>query len=260
MTMIRSAGSSTHIEDRCVSGTTPGGRSLDSRSAMYLQATQLVSDLHRRSSFDLPAMLRALIEGAAESVPGAQYAGITVTQRRLPPETASATHRYPVLLDEIAARCQQGPCLTAAAMQEIVRIDDLLGDDRWPLYRQETLAQTPIRSVLSFGMLREGGTAAALTFYAEQTNAFDDCAVDVGLIFSTHAALVWNMMRRDQQFRAAVISRDVIGQAKGRMMERFNIDASEAFQMLKLMSQDSNTPLAAVARRVVTGDIWPSTE
>ncbi len=44
------------------------------------------------------------------------------------------------------------------------------------------------------------------------------------------------------------------------MMERFNIDAAEAFAMLKLMSQDSNTPLAMVARRVVAGDISPSKE
>ncbi len=224
---------------------------------MYLQATQLVSDLHQRASFDLPALLRNLIEGAAESVPGAQYAGITVAQRRHPAETASATHRYPVLLDEIETRCQQGPCLTAAESQESVRIDDLVGDERWPLYRREALAQTPIRSVLSIGMLREGGTASTLNFYAEPANAFDAGSLDLGLIFATHTALVWNMTRRDQQFRAALVSRDVIGQAKGRMMERFNIDAAEAFEMLKLRSQDSNTPLAMVARNVVVGDAWP---
>jgi hypothetical protein len=252
--------SPTRVEARCVNRPTPEELLLDSRSATYLQATHFVSDLHQRSAFDLPALLRDLIEGAAESVPGAQYAGITVTQRRRPAETASATHRYPVLLDEIQNRCQQGPCLTAAASQESVRIDDLVGDDRWPLYRREALSQTPIRSVLSIGMLREGGTAATLNFYAESANAFDAGSLDLGLIFATHAALVWNMTRRDQQFRAALVSRDVIGQAKGRMMERFNIDAAEAFAMLKLMSQDSNTPLAMVARRVVAGDIWPSKE
>jgi ANTAR domain/GAF domain len=234
--------------------------SVDSRSATYLNATQLVADLCRRASFDLPALLRDVIDGAAGSVSGAQYAGITVIQRRRPTETASATHRYPVLLDEIQNRCQQGPCLSAAATQEIVRIDDLVRDGRWPLYRREALAQTPIRSVLSLGMLREGGTAATLNFYAEPANAFDEDSVDLGLVFATHTALIWNMMRRDQQFRSALVSRDVIGQAKGRMMERFNIDATEAFAMLKLMSQDSNTALAVVARRVVAGDVWPASE
>lgn len=228
--------------------------SVDSRTAMYLQATQIVSDLHRRASFDTPALLSGLIAGAAESVPGAQYVGISVTQRRRGIETAAATHRYPVMLDEIQSRYRQGPCLTAAALQESVRIDDLVRDDRWPLYRCAALKQTPIRSILSFGMFKQGVSAAALNFYAEAPNVFDDESVNVGLIFATHAALAWNMMRRDQQFRAALVSRDIIGQAKGRLMERFDIDAAEAFERLKQMSQDRNTPIAQVAQRVTGGD------
>ena len=157
--------------------------SLDSRTAMYLQANQFVSDLHQRASFDTPALLSGLIAGAAESVPGAQYAGITVTQRRRGIETAAATHRYPVLLDEIQGRYQQEPCLTAAALQESVRVDDLVGDDRWPLYRGAALRQTPIRSILSFGMFKEGVSAAALNFYAESPNVFDDEVSQFGADF-----------------------------------------------------------------------------
>jgi GAF domain-containing protein len=212
---------------------------------MFLQAAQLVADLHQRASFDTGAMLRDLIEGAAESVPGAQYAGITVTQRRRRSQTAAATHRYPVMLDEIQ---------TAAAQQDSVRIDDLHADDRWPLYRKEALKQTPIRSILSFGMFREGGTTAALNFYAEPVNAFTDGSVNLGLIFATHTALVWNMVRRDQQFRSALVSRDIIGQAKGILMGRFDIDAAEAFELLKRVSQQSNTPIAQICQRVITGD------
>jgi ANTAR domain/GAF domain len=226
----------------------------DSRTAMYLQVTQFVAELHQRASFDTPALLSGLITGAAESVPGAQYAGITVTQRRRGIDTAAATHRYPVILDEIQGRYQQGPCLTAAALQESVRIDDLVGDDRWPLYRGAALKQTPIRSILSFAMFKEGASAAALNFYAESPDVFDDESVNLGLIFATHAALIWNMMRRDQQFRVALVSRDIIGQAKGRLMERFDIDAAEAFERLKQMSQDANTPIAQVAQRVADGD------
>ena len=227
---------------------------MNSQSAMFLQAAQLVADLHHRASFDTPALLRELIAGAAESVPGAQYAGITVTERRRRSQTAAATHRYPVVLDEIQGRYRQGPCLTAAALQDSVRIDDLDAEDRWPLYREEALKQTPIRSILSFGMFRGGGTTAALNFYAEPVNAFDDGSVNLGLIFATHTALVWNMMRRDQQFRNALVSRDIIGQAKGRLMERFDIDAAEAFELLRQLSQESNTPIAHIAQRLVTGD------
>ncbi len=230
----------------------------NSLSNKYRRATRLVSELHQRSALDIPALLREVIEGAAELVPGAQYAGVMVTQRRRPSETAAATHRYPVLIDEIQNRCQQGPGLSAGSLRETIRIDDLARDGRWPLFREEALKQTPIRSMLSVGMLKEGGTSATVSFYAEVANAFDDESVNLGLIFATHTGLVWNMMRRDQQFRAALASRDVIGQAKGRMMERFDIDDAQAFSMLKLMSQQTNTPIAQVAQRIVAGQVWPS--
>lgn len=59
------------------------------------------------------------------------------------------------------------------------------------------------------------------------------------------------MAERDQQYRAALQSRDIIGQTKGIVMERFGIGADQAFDMLKRLSQESNTPLAAIAERVV---------
>ena len=188
-------------------------------------------------------------------MPGAQYAGITVTQRRRRSETAAATHRYPVVLDEHPGSLSPGTLPRRPPRNKTsVRIDDLGADERWPLYREEALKQTPIRSILSFGMFREGGTTAALNFYAEPTNAFDDGSVNLGMIFATHTALVWNMMRRDQQFRTALVSRDIIGQAKGMLMERFDIDAAAAFGLLKRVSQESNTPIAAIAQRVIAGD------
>jgi hypothetical protein len=228
--------------------------SVSSQNAMLLKAARLVAELQQRASFDTGVLLRELIEGAAESVPGAQYAGITVTKRHRPSETAAATHLYPVVLDNIQDRCQQGPCLAAAAQQDKVRIDDLGADERWPLYREEALKQTPIRSILSFGMFGDGQTTAALNFYAEPTNAFDDGSVNLGMIFASHTALVWNMARHEQQFRTALVSRDIIGQAKGMLMERFDIDAAAAFGLLTRVSQESNTPVASIAQRVIAGD------
>jgi AmiR/NasT family two-component response regulator len=46
-------------------------------------------------------------------------------------------------------------------------------------------------------------------------------------------------------------SRDVIGQGKGIVMERFGVDATHAFGMLAAISQDTNTPLRDLAARLV---------
>lgn len=43
----------------------------------------------------------------------------------------------------------------------------------------------------------------------------------------------------------------MIGQAKGMIMERYNIGAVQAFEMLRKLSQDSNVPLARIAQELI---------
>jgi transcriptional regulator with GAF, ATPase, and Fis domain len=130
----------------------------------------------------------------------------------------------------------------------------LTREHRWPAYCREATEQTPIRSIVSFQLFADHHSMGALNFFAEQPDAFDDEAAELGLILATHTALAWNMVRRDEQFRSALASRDIIGQAKGMIMERFNIDAVQAFELLKKLSQSSNTPLAVVAHEIVESE------
>jgi hypothetical protein len=61
-------------------------------------------------------------------------------------------------------------------------------------------------------------------------------------------AQVKRQAQRTDHLRAALLNRDVIGQAKGIIMERYNIDADAAFGTLKRISQDQNMKLHEVAR------------
>ena len=54
------------------------------------------------------------------------------------------------------------------------------------------------------------------------------------------------------QFQSALASRDIIGQAKGMIMERFNVDAVRAFELLTKLSQTSNTRVADIAQEIVS--------
>lgn len=83
----------------------------------------------------------------------------------------------------------------------------------------------------------------ALNLYAEHPDAFDTESEDLGFVYATHAALAWNTLRRTVQFRDALASRDIIGQAKGMLMERYRLSADEAFDRLRQLSQHSNTRL-----------------
>lgn len=59
------------------------------------------------------------------------------------------------------------------------------------------------------------------------------------------------------QLHRALESRDIIGQAKGVLMERFNINAAAAFEMLVQLSKSSNTRLNLIAQKLVELDHPP---
>ncbi|SRX93840.1 response regulator receiver, ANTAR domain-containing protein [Gordonia sp. KTR9] [Mycobacterium shimoidei] len=219
-------------------------------SGHLLEVAELAQALQQQS-MDVDFVLAELIENAVQSVPAAQYAGITTVFRDGTVQTTTATGPYPEILDDIQQRHCEGPCLSAAWEHHIIRIGDMACDTRWPSYSRDAAEETPIRSAMLFQLYTNRQTMGALNFYAEQREAFDDDAAELGLILATHAALAWNLVRRDEQFRSALASRDVIGQAKGILMERFGIDAVHAFELLKRLSQRSNTPLIAVARQLV---------
>lgn len=223
------------------------------RSGLLLEVGELVQALQQHS-VDVDSVLGELTESAPQSIPGAQYAGITVATRNGKVRTAAATGPYPVLLDEIQQRHCEGPCLSAAWEHHMIRINDIAREQRWPSYCRDALKETPIRSIMSFQLFADHHTMGALNVYAEKPDVFDDDAVELGLIMATHTALAWNLVRRDEQFRSALASRDIIGQAKGMIMERFKVDAVQAFELLKRLSQSSNTPLADVARELVESE------
>ncbi|GAA2058043.1 GAF and ANTAR domain-containing protein [Williamsia deligens] len=186
-------------------------------------------------------------------IPGAEHAGITVATANHV-TTPAATTDFPVTLDDIQREHRQGPCLTAAAGALLVEVTDLETETRWPLYRVDALARTPIRSILSLQLFSSTRTRAALNVYSGTPHAFTPAARDIGMTFATHTAMVWDAARRQEQFERALASRDIIGQSKGMLMERFDIDSQQAFDMLRELSQDTNTLVVDVAQRLVDID------
>ena len=93
-----------------------------------------------------------------------------------------------------------------------------------------------------------GGVRAALNLYAEGPDAFDEHAQTLAGLFGVQASLLLYGADTAMHLQRAVDSRDLIGQAKGIVMERFKIDDEAAFQMLVRTSQDTNIKLTAVAQ------------
>jgi hypothetical protein len=79
------------------------------------------------------------------------------------------------------------------------------------------------------------------------------CAVENARHVDRQQALV----AENEQLWRAIETRDTIGQAKGMLMERFNIDADSAFKLLAKLSQDTNTRVEHVAHKLVEVDHPP---
>jgi GAF domain-containing protein len=224
----------------------------DGVEATHVRIAEVVQQLHSRPDSDSDTVIAELAEHAAVEISGAQYAGVTITRNAKQIDTPAATHKWPLLLDEIQQLHREGPCLTAAWEEKTIHVADLEADDRFPLYRRDVLEQTPIRSVMAFQLFIAGETMGALNVYAEQPHAFGQESRAIGLIFAAHSSVAWNSARRDEQFKRALASRDTIGQAKGMIMERYGVDAVQAFELLRKLSQDSNVPLVQVATELVS--------
>ncbi|OBA76138.1 response regulator receiver protein [Mycobacterium sp. 1554424.7] len=225
----------------------------DDKNTVVGQLTELMASLDRHGT-ETTAGLRELVENGVRHVPGCQYSGITLAERGNAVTSVVATHRYAAVLDTIQNRCQEGPCLAAAWRHHMMYVDDLNVDQRWPRYQRDALEATPIRSMASYELYDDDRSMAALNFYADHPHAFTDESLEIGGIFATHVALAWSMMRRQDQFRSALASRDAIGQAKGVIMERFNLDAVEAFELLTRLSQRSNTKLVDIAEGLIDSE------
>jgi AmiR/NasT family two-component response regulator len=92
----------------------------------------------------------------------------------------------------------------------------------------------------------------ALNLYADQPYAFGTEGELIGLAFASGAEAVLELGRREKRYRKALTNRDLIGQAKGILMERFTIDPVTAFSLLAQLSKERRQPVSAVAKGLVS--------
>ena len=185
-----------------------------------------------------------------ELIPGADTAGILFVGKAGKFESVAGTSELPHQLDELQMRYDEGPCLEAAVDDLIVRTDDFAHETRWPRY-SAAATELGVRSGLSFKLYTASQTAGALNLFSMRPHAFGPRDETIGAVLAAHAAAAILASRHSEQLQSALSTRDRIGQAKGIIMERYNIDDVAAFDMLRRLSQDTNTKLADIAERVI---------
>ena len=214
--------------------------------------------LARPSILDLEQTLGRIVSAAVDTVPGVDAGGISLT------EHGEITSRSPTdddvrKLDEIQAELHEGPCISAAVEPPedgVVLARDLSeqpDSDRWPRFAPRAV-EHGFRSMLSTELSVDGGIRAALNLYSRTPGTFDESARTLAGLFGVQSAMLLYGVDQRAHLSQALDTRDVIGQAKGILMERFDVDDDQAFQMLVRSSQDTNMKLTAVARWLTSGE------
>ncbi len=221
----------------------------------------------RVSTEDGRPALEELARISIERVPGAQWASLTILRAgRF--RTEAATHDEAVRADELQYAIGSGPCVDAVLDDSMYLTGDVSTDERWSTWGQRVNTELGVSSVLAqrLSLLDDSGAVAALNIYSTVPHAFDDEAVAMGLVLSTHGSLlVTAMLARDRatNLLRALESNREIGVAMGILMQRHQLTRDQAFDVLRVASQDSNRKLVDIAAEVAdTGvlviDRWPS--
>ncbi len=213
-----------------------------------------MQDLAERVSTDDASPLEVLVRHAVEAVPGASWASVSLLRGGhfvTPASTDPAATRADELQYELGA----GPCVDSVLESSLFVTGDVASDRRWPEWGSLVASELGVRSVLAQRLALHDAdeTIAGLNLYSEDTAAFDDHAVGVALVLATHAAAVVGeslAAKRATSLRRALETSRVIGIAIGILMHKERMTRGQAFDALRVASQNSNRKLADVAADV----------
>jgi GAF domain-containing protein len=194
---------------------------------------------------------------ARKATSGADAASITLI-RGEKAYTAAFDGQMALDADEMQYERGYGPCLDAGLAGQVMPIEDMDTEQRWPDYTR-AVATHGIGSSLSVPLPFQSTSIGALNCYARRPHAFseDDCklAEEVASWIALAVGHADSAARTSEQvanLHIAMKSRAVIDQAKGILMERFKITEDMAFTLLSRASQTSNIKLRDIAEELVT--------
>jgi hypothetical protein len=202
-----------------------------------------------------------LVDFAVRGIPGAEHASVTMVEGQRPPRTTAASDELPYQWDQLQYQHGEGPCLEAIVTNGVELASDLRTDHRWPRFARAIVDQTPARSMLSFRLFLTEQNRAALNLYATAPGAFTDQSTATGSMFAAYASMALLAAARHDKAnhltRALETSRE-IGVAMGILIANGQLTSPQAFDHLRIASQNLNRKLGDIAADVATTGTLPS--
>jgi GAF domain-containing protein len=200
--------------------------------------------------------LEAVLGSAIGLVGATTAAGVNLYIRgKFEPQAVfgEAPHR----LDALQQRTGSGPCIDASRDQTLIHVEDMNAERRWPEFAG-LATSLGVLSMLCVPMTIDNVRLGSLSLYGSGPNGYHEHELHIASLLATHAAVAIADALREEHLTRAIANRDVIGQAKGILMERHRITADEAFALLTRASQTCNRKLADVAEELTATGALPA--
>ncbi|MGI8668139.1 MAG: GAF and ANTAR domain-containing protein [Jatrophihabitans sp.] len=172
----------------------------------------------------------------------------------------------PVLAEhfgQLVGQVREGLAWDCLHGHSVLRVGDFSTDRRWPDYRCGVLRSAdPVRSAVGYPLGTGERQLGVLIVTSRQPDFFTDELTEVGAIFAQHATLSLDAVAAQERVRnleTALGSNRRIGMAIGIVMASYRLQDEQAFDLLRVASQQGHRKLREVAEDVILTGALPVT-
>jgi hypothetical protein len=112
--------------------------------------------------------LQAIVNAAVGTVPDAQYAALSVVERRRQVHTRAGTDDLVYRVDQVQYDTGEGPCLDAMYEHLTVHLPDMTREQRWPRFTHRA-AELGVASMLAFQLYVHEDNLGAQNLYSAES-------------------------------------------------------------------------------------------
>jgi transcriptional regulator with GAF, ATPase, and Fis domain len=211
------------------------------------------------AGFDVIDFLHVLTDRSVQLLE-VSAAGLLLADPRGELRVVAASSEAARLLELFQLQSDQGPCLDCfRAGRPVAAADLAAAAPRWPRFAPAA-QRAGFSAVQALPMRLREQVIGALNLFRAEPGAFDPAAVQVGQALAdvaTISLLHERGMRHsdllNEQLQAALNSRVIIEQAKGKLAERLGVDMDQAFALLRDRARTTNRRLSDLARAFIDG-------
>jgi transcriptional regulator with GAF, ATPase, and Fis domain len=211
------------------------------------------------AGFDVIDFMHVLTDRSVQLL-DVSAAGLLLADPRGELRVVAASSEAVRLLELFQLQNDQGPCLDCFRLGQPVMAANLVAEaPRWPRFAPAA-REAGFAAVQAVPMRLREQVIGALNLFRVVPGAFEPADIRVGQALAdvaTISLLQERSMRHsdtlNEQLQAALNSRVIIEQAKGKLAERLGLDMDQAFNLLREAARTSNRRLSDLAQAFIEG-------